>query len=214
MKWWSPFADPQWPTSGQSTVAAILGKSHFCQQAQTRRWQNRKRAQNDSHCISSNENYLIKHVMLMIKGVFLTVKVAYFENESVILTILGHTEGPWVSKVSEVICYFSMLWNKEHTPSPSATTGHPPMIFIHHRRLKSYWSRICHFSKNNMFLLEKKNNRPGFMTLVPYKQHVFPLPLSLSDKDGQTDGGTDESWANKRGSAPRLVLRLRGSNLF
>lgn len=51
-------------------------------------------------------------------------------------------------------------------------------------------------------------------TLVPYKQHVFLLPLSLSDKDGQTDGGTDESWANKRGSAPGLVLRLRGSNLF
>lgn len=53
-----------------------------------------------------------------------------------------------------------------------------------------------------------------FMTLVPYKQHVFPLPLSLSDKDGQTDGGTNESWANKRGSAPRLVLRLGDLTFF
>lgn len=51
-------------------------------------------------------------------------------------------------------------------------------------------------------------------TSVSSKQHVFPLPLSLSDKKGQTDEGTDESWATKRGSVPGLVLRLCGSNLF
>lgn len=45
----------------------------------------------------------------MRKWVFLTVKVGYFENKTVILTILGHTEGPRVSKVSEVICFFSSL---------------------------------------------------------------------------------------------------------
>lgn len=50
---------------------------------------------------------VIKCVTLMIKPVFLTVKVAYFESETVILTILGHTEGAWVSKVSKVICFFS-----------------------------------------------------------------------------------------------------------
>lgn len=51
-------------------------------------------------------------------------------------------------------------------------------------------------------------------TLVSSKQHVFPLPLSLSDTEGQTDEGTDESWATKRGSVPGLVLKLCGSNLF
>lgn len=45
----------------------------------------------------------------MIKGCFLTVKAGNFENKSAILTSLGHTEGRRVSKVSEVICFFSTL---------------------------------------------------------------------------------------------------------
>lgn len=40
-------------------------------------------------------------IMVMIKEVFLTIKVGYF----VILTMVGHTEGPRASKVSEVISF-------------------------------------------------------------------------------------------------------------
>lgn len=65
-----------------------------------------------------------------------------------------------------------------------------------------------------MFLLKKKQQLRIYVLEHIGALHVFPLPLSLSGKGGHTDRGTDESWANKRGSAPGLVLRLRGFNLF
>lgn len=68
--------------------------------------------------------------------------------------------------------------------------------------------------QKNMFLLQKKQQLRIYVFEHIGALHVFPLPLSLSGKDGQTNRGTNESWANKRGSAPGLVLRLRGSDLF
>lgn len=67
--------------------------------------------------------------MLIIKRVFLTVKVAHFENKTVILTILGHTEG--LCDQSEVISFNINV-------------------------LKLLKQRIHCFSKKNMFLLKKK----------------------------------------------------------
>lgn len=61
----------------------------------------------------------------MIKVAFLTVKDTYFENKSVIWTILGHTEGPLVPKVREAICYFSALFSDHRT---SACDIHSPTM--------------------------------------------------------------------------------------
>lgn len=67
-----------------------------------------------------------------------------------------------------------------------------------------------------MFLLNKKQQARiyVFEDFGVFQATCVSINLSLSDKEGQTDEGTDESWATKRGSVPGLVLRLCGSNLF